>query len=321
MHFHVEAGSGMHYLVAASGAIPAILVMLYFDWIDRKRPEPWGLRYAVMGVGLLTVIPAVMFELSFTQIYAAGEHHHHATSYGDAAFNSFVVAGSVEEASKIAAVFMVVWYSKHFDERMDGIVYGARAGLGFALLENCLYIYQVAPTDELTVTWVLRALLAVPGHALWSGMIGYFAARRRFDNAGPGLFGGYAIAVAFHGLYDFSIFVQQPLADSGLEQVGYAFYAVPILLAIGGWITVRGMARRALQLDDAAALYAQEHPEAAAQLQQRQFQQQQQLAWQQYQQQQLIRQQQLQMAWRQRQMQAGQPPPPHYWNWPGPPRK
>src|SRR5580765_4234980 len=161
---HVEAGSGLHFLVAASGAIPAFLLMLYFDWIDRKRPEPWTMRYAVTGVGILSVIPAVIFEASFTQVYANGAH---SNGYADAAFNSFVVAGAVEEAAKIAAVFIVVWYSRHFDERMDGLVYGARAGLGFALLENCLYIYQVAPTDQLPMVWGLRALLAVPGHALW----------------------------------------------------------------------------------------------------------------------------------------------------------
>ena len=51
----VEPGSAAHYLVAASGALPAIAAMLYFDWLDRKRPEPWRLRYAVTVVGMLSV--------------------------------------------------------------------------------------------------------------------------------------------------------------------------------------------------------------------------------------------------------------------------
>ena len=310
---HIESGSGLHYLVAASGAIPAFLLMLYFDWIDRKRPEPWTLRYAVTGVGILTVIPAVIFEATFTQIYANGFH---SNGYADAAFNSFVVAGAVEEAAKIAAVFLVVWYASAFDERMDGLVYGARAGLGFALLENCLYIYKVAPTNDLAMTWVLRALFAVPGHALWSGMVGYCAARMRFDKAGPGLFGGYAIAVFFHGLYDFSMFVQQPLAEGGNETIGYAILAIPVALSIGGWLVVRRMARTALALDDAAAAYATDHPEAAAQLAQAQHAKQ----WQQWQQQQLLRQRWLQQQWAQRQAQMQQQQP-QYWNWPGPPRR
>jgi RsiW-degrading membrane proteinase PrsW (M82 family) len=240
-----------HVLVALSGALPAIIAMLYFDWLDRKRPEPWGLRYLVTFVGMLSVIPVLILAVVIEKLM--GDAVPAAGSYEHAAFLSFGLAAGVEEACKIAAVFIVVWNSRRFDERMDGLVYGARAGLGFALVENCLYIYNAAIEGQLVMVWVLRALLAVPGHAIWSGMMGYFAARRRFDHAGPGLLGGYLIAVLFHGAYDMALFAQQPLRDDGLEAAAGLLLLVPLIVTIAGWRIVRRMARTALHLDDAAA--------------------------------------------------------------------
>jgi protease PrsW len=239
-----------HYLAALSGAIPAIVAMLYFDWLDRKRPEPWGLRYLVTLVGMLSVVPVLIIGLSLDAIL--GESAPVPGTYEHAAYLSFGLAAGVEEACKISAVFLVVWYSRAFDERMDGLVYGARAGLGFALVENCLYIWQAAIEGQLVVVWILRALLAVPGHAIWSGMMGYYAARRRFDRAGPGLWGGYLIAVALHGTYDMAIFAQAPLRADGLDGLASALLGVPVLVTLLGWRLIRRMARTALALDDAA---------------------------------------------------------------------
>jgi RsiW-degrading membrane proteinase PrsW (M82 family) len=243
--------SSDHTLVALSGALPAIAAMLYFDWLDRKRPEPWGLRYLVTFFGMLSVIPvlivAVVIEKTMgDSVPAPGTYEH-------AAFLSFGLAAGVEEACKITAVFIVVWHSRRFDERMDGLVYGARAGLGFALVENCLYIYNAVIEGQWVTVWILRALLAVPGHAIWSGMMGYFAARRRFDHAGPGLLGGYLIAVLLHGVYDMALFAQPPLREDGLEVVAGFLLLVPVVVSIIGWRMIRRMARTALHLDDAAA--------------------------------------------------------------------
>lgn len=240
-----------HYLAALSGAIPAILAMLYFDWLDRRRPEPWGLRYGVTVVGMLSVIPVIIGAVVLDA--AVGEHQPPPGTYGHAAYMAFGVAAALEEAAKIAAVYLVVWRSRAFDERIDGLVYGARAGLGFALVENCLYIWQAAIDGQLVSVWILRALLAVPGHALWTGIMGYYAARRRFDHAGPGLVGGYLLAVAMHGIYDFALFAQVPLRIDGETTLAGAALAVPLVITLLGWRAIRRMARRALALDDAAA--------------------------------------------------------------------
>jgi len=93
-------------------------------------------------------------------------------------------------------------------------------------------------------------VLAVPGHAVWSGMIGALAARRRFDGKGLGLFGGYLLAVAFHGAYDMVAFVQMPLHLEGHTTLELMVLPALALLTILGFFTLRAMARSALKLDD-----------------------------------------------------------------------
>src|SRR5262249_48836544 len=97
---------------------------------------------------------------------------------------------------------------------------------------------------------------AIPGHAMWTGTMGYFAARRRFDRWGPGVLGGYVLAVLGHGLYDYSVFVQAPLTIEGYDLYAGLVQAVPPLGSLIFWLSMRGWARTALALDDADAARA-----------------------------------------------------------------
>lgn len=250
--------------IALSGVIPALVAMWLVDRLDARRPEPPRLRRLVAGVGMLSVIPAIIAGLLLERYTASSIGS--MLTYEGASFTSFVVAAGVEEACKILVVYWVVWRHPEFDERMDGIVYACRAGLGFALVENVMYLLSERSLSGQLTVWVLRALLAVPGHALWTGMIGYCAARRRFDRTGLGLLGGYLLAVSFHGLYDLSLFVQQPMRLEGHEALARPLLAVPVALTVLAFLVVRAMARNALRLDDAQAAHAAAEAARAAAL-------------------------------------------------------
>src|SRR5205085_8408378 len=127
-----------HYYVAASGAIPALIAIFLVDWLDRKRPEPWKLRWMVTIVGAASTIPAIFLELALTRQF--DQQGYVQITYPGAAMQAFLVAAMVEEACKISVVYWLVWRNAAFDERMDGIVYASRAGLGFAAAENILYM-------------------------------------------------------------------------------------------------------------------------------------------------------------------------------------
>jgi len=243
-----------HLEVALSGVIPALIAMWIVDRLDAKRPEPRSTRRLVVFFGMLSVIPALVLEVALSSL--VGTELEPQLTYQGSSFQAFVVAAGVEEACKILVVYWVVWRRPEFDERMDGIVYASRAGLGFALVENVMYLLRQQSLSGQIVVWVERALLAIPGHAMWTGMIGAQAARRRFDGKGLGLIGGYLLAVAFHGAYDASVFVQAPLHLEGLDDIGHALLGVPVVLTVIAFFVLRSMARTALRLDDAAAVHS-----------------------------------------------------------------
>jgi protease PrsW len=231
--------------------------MWFVDRLDRKRPEPARTRRLVAFFGMVSVIPAVILELVVGA--TLGEQVAPRMTYQGASFNAFIIAAAIEEACKIAVVYWVVWRRPEFDERMDGIVYASRAGLGFALVENVLYLLQQDSLGGQLQTWILRAVLAVPGHAMWTGMIGAMAARRRFDGKGLGLIGGYLLAVAFHGAYDLCAFLQAPLHLEGHDDYAAAMMPALIGLTLLAFFVLRSQARMALRLDDADAAIVAAH--------------------------------------------------------------
>src|SRR5204862_1636162 len=113
--------------------------------------------------------------------------------------------------------------------------YARRAVLGFALVENVLYLLQPQSAAGFAVRFVARAVLTVPMHAISAGFMGYLAARRRFDGEGPGLLGGFAVAVILHGAFDTAIFAMPAMAARGALWV-VALGAVPLLVVVQGGV-------------------------------------------------------------------------------------
>ncbi len=246
-----------NWQIALSGAIPALFAMWLVDRMDRKRPEPVRTRRLVTFMGMISVIPALILELAVGS--TLGEQIAPPITSQGATFKAFVIAAAIEEGCKIMVVYWVVWRRPEFDERMDGIVYASRAGLGFALVENVMYLLGQETLQGQIQTWILRAVLAVPGHAMWTGMIGAMAARRRFDGKGLGLLGGYLLAVSFHGGYDLIAFLQPPLHLEGYDHFLPALLPALLAITLLAFFVLRSQARMALELDDADAALGAAH--------------------------------------------------------------
>lgn len=120
-----------------SALIPAIVLLGYIYWRDRKSPEPiWqlvkatALGVASIGVSLCISRPLQAIGLIPEDIY----------SIGDAISVAFLGAAIPEELAKFLLLWLFLRNNRHFDERMDGIVYAVCISLGFAGLENVLYV-------------------------------------------------------------------------------------------------------------------------------------------------------------------------------------
>lgn len=181
---------------------PVIILLIYVYFRDKYEKEPVGLLLKGLLMGALITIP-ILFVGSglgaFGQMF---------TGIADAAYRSFVVAAFTEELFKFLAVMLIFWRHKAFNERFDGIVYAVFVSLGFAAVENVLYVLEHGAG-----TGVLRALTAVPAHLLFGVAMGYYIGLAKFmpEKKNNLLLRALYIPIFLHGFYDFIIFSQHPL--------------------------------------------------------------------------------------------------------------
>ncbi len=217
--------------------------MLHFVYVrDKYEREPLGRVLLVFFVSFLTVIPAAIAE----SILLAGQ----LPGLIGVAIASWAVIGLSEEFFKYVAVRWLAVRHPSFNEVYDGILYAVAASLGFATIENLVYVFAAAAEGGGAGMWVavLRALFSVPAHALWGVMMGYYIGLARFADdpaqKRPLVIKGVAIAVFWHGLYDFFAF--------GIESVdgGVAvLFAVGVLaVVIVNWIIGIRLIRKAQAL-------------------------------------------------------------------------
>ena len=152
--------------------IPSIFLVRYFYLQDINKPEPIRLIVKVFFMGILCTIPVIILETIISIIIKP-------LAYDEAIFSflqAFVVAGLCEESMKLAVVLFFIYNDKHFDEIMDGIVYTIVASLGFACLENIMYVSK----GGLSVA-LIRCLTAVPLHAFCGVLMGFLITLSIFE--------------------------------------------------------------------------------------------------------------------------------------------
>lgn len=237
----------MYHLLAITGAvIPSLLLIWYFYRRD-VNPEPKRVLLITFFLGVLTVIPVLLLAIPGAILM------HLTVSNGPlrALITAFVLAALIEEFFKFLVVGGYCSRHREFDEPMDGLVYGAIASLGFATLENIMYV----SADGLG-TALPRALTAVPSHAFLGAIMGYYVARARFGPStqrGTSWLLALAVPVLLHGLYDFPLMLVDELTDGGnnadqLSVLAVALLAVPFMVLLLEFFIVLQLVRRARDL-------------------------------------------------------------------------
>ncbi|MGV8118539.1 MAG: PrsW family glutamic-type intramembrane protease [Candidatus Xenobiia bacterium LiM19] len=215
----------MHFLIALSLA-PVIVLLVLFYWLDRFEPEPRKVVLKVFGFGVLSVIPAAILELLYSGCFPGWKNPHDLAALF---ISIFICVGFVEEFCKFLVVYLGVYRSPEFDEPYDGITYTVAASLGFAALENILYVVQSGMT-----VGILRAILSVPGHALFGVIMGYYMGKARFtdkSSASLNLLTGLFAAAFAHTVFDFVLFSQNVLLILMVFPITGALWIIAIMLA------------------------------------------------------------------------------------------
>lgn len=196
---------------------PAVFWFWFFARKDTYRPEPRKLIILTFFLGMVSTIPAGIMEYILLDDSVLDD----TASLTSVASGMLFVVGPVEEASKFLAVWLVAYRSLYFDEPSDGLVYAAAASLGFASLENLVYILGFGPA-----VMIGRAPLSTVAHVIFGSFWGYALGRRTQRNSrGIIVIVGIAAAAVVHGLFNVFVFAFIPAAIA--------------LVVLGVWWTLR----------------------------------------------------------------------------------
>lgn len=178
---------------------PVFIILFYIYFRDKYDKEPLGMLVKALLLGILIVIPVIFVERMLMSLMPPFG------KVAAAAYHAFVVAGGTEELFKYLALYILVWRSPSFNEQFDGIVYAVFVSLGFAGVENVLYVM-----DGGMQTALMRALTAVPAHAIFGISMGYYfgIARRYKELRKNYLRKAIFIPILLHGIYDFILMVE-----------------------------------------------------------------------------------------------------------------
>lgn len=183
-----------------AGLLPAIILVGYIYYADRLQREPLRQMFRAFMFGVASIAVSLCFTVILELVGLDGE-----TMPGllGALSGAFWGAAIPEECAKLLMLWLVVRKNKYFDEKMDGIVYAVCVGMGFAGLENIMYI-DSAGSDWLTLV-VMRGLMSVPGHYYDAVFMGYYFSLYWFEsrNRAYHLLMALATPIFAHGLYDF----------------------------------------------------------------------------------------------------------------------
>lgn len=224
-------------ILHAAAVVPALLLLWFFSSRD-LYPEPPRRVWAAFRAGILAMLLALAAALPI-QAFLPGPEQ--AAPLVCGFLNAFLSAAIPEECAKFFILLRFCRKSRDCDDPMDCVVYGVAASLGFATLENILYV-----SDGGLGLAALRAVSALPSHAMDGAVMGYFLGRALFS-PGPAK-GRFAkavlIPIIFHGLYDFPLLTLGVMDETGTDipldiGLGLVTAAAAVLLVQGALVATQ----------------------------------------------------------------------------------
>jgi RsiW-degrading membrane proteinase PrsW (M82 family) len=208
---------------------PGTAIGLYIYLKDKHEREPLSLLLVSFFYGILSTIITLAISWPLNMLILA-----HESNVVNQFAEAFFKVALVEEFSKFIFVRFILFNNKNFNEPFDGIVYAVMVSMGFATLENIIYVYNYGFT-----TAILRMFTAVPAHATFGVLMGYFLGKAKFSYNKKFFYSlmGLLTATLFHGAYDYFWFIAE------LKGVWTGIWIGAIISLITGFILSRAAIR------------------------------------------------------------------------------
>ena len=203
----------MNYYLSLAALVPAVILFVRIYQLDRIEKEPRRLLGILLLSGALLALPAAGIQLLASRTLGSALNRRSAAYL---LLDNFLVVAVSEEVCKIVPVRLAAWKHPAFDYRFDAVVYCVFSALGFAALENILYVAEYG-----FAVAVSRALLSVPGHCFFAVYMGIYLGQAKMaeramqryyielpdESPGQYLRASLLVPTLLHGFWDFSLSV------------------------------------------------------------------------------------------------------------------
>ncbi len=198
LSLYLQDNSNFNMLLITISVFPVIVILAYIYFRDMYEKEPLGLLLKAFIGGVFSAILTLLVLAAFDGFNAPLNN-----IFTYALVRAFLWAAIPEELFKFLLLYLIIWKNRNFNEYFDGIVYAVFISLGFACFENILYV-----TEHGIGVGIMRAILAVPAHALFGVIMGFYFSMARFNNTSTtiNLAKSVIYAIIAHGIYDFILF-------------------------------------------------------------------------------------------------------------------
>lgn len=178
---------------------PGFAIGIYIYLKDQHEREPLFLLLVSFLYGGLSTVVTLLFSYP-VNIFLLTKEDDVVSQF----VNAFFKVALVEELSKFLFVRFILFRNANFNEPFDGIVYALMVSMGFATLENVFYVYEFG-----YLTGITRMFTAVPAHAVFGIMMGYYLGLAKFSDRREIVYSAMALLAptVFHGAYDYFLFI------------------------------------------------------------------------------------------------------------------
>ncbi len=180
---------------------PVFVIIVYVYTRDKYEKEPGSFLFKNFLLGaIVSIVVTTIIYVVIDQFLPLNDKQSIIQQF----IKAFFVVGLTEEFSKYIMVRYYAQPNKEFNEPYDGIIYAVMVSMGFAATENIIYVLQGG-----VHTALIRAFTAVPAHATFAILMGYFMGKAKFSKNRIRLnLTGLLLAALFHGAYDFFLFIE-----------------------------------------------------------------------------------------------------------------
>jgi RsiW-degrading membrane proteinase PrsW (M82 family) len=197
-----------------SAVAPALFIM-YLIYRHDLEKEPIKMLVKAFFGGVLSILLTliIVYPISPIGSFFTG-------GFLQSFFSAFFEAGIPEELSKWIIFYWLIKRAPHFDQYYDGILYAIFISMGFALVENLMYVYGTSVKEGYSAglsVAALRAIMSVPGHMLFAVPMGYFLSLSKFEQgkeASKHIMLSLAVPILLHGLFDFILMYSSSIGET-----------------------------------------------------------------------------------------------------------